>query len=67
MYIHIQESVAVVEKATEMFIEELTKQVALECQSRKKKIIKMEDILQAINNNPTKYEFLFKAFGPIDL
>lgn len=50
-------------KATEFFIEQLTRDCLKEASSKDRKIVRVDDLLKAMENNQMKYEFLSEAFG----
>jgi histone H3/H4 len=50
-------------KATEFFIEQITRDSQKEASNKDRKIVRVDDLLKAMENNQMKYEFLSEAFG----
>jgi histone H3/H4 len=57
------EAIIATAKATEFFIEQLTRDCLKESSSKDRKIVRVDDLLKAMENNQLKYEFLSEAFG----
>mmetsp|Transcript_33791 Transcript_33791/g.24836 ORF Transcript_33791/g.24836 Transcript_33791/m.24836 type:complete len:89 (-) Transcript_33791:14-280(-) len=57
------EAIVAMSKATEFFIEQLTRDSLKEASSKDRKIVRVDDLLKAMENNQLKYEFLSEAFG----
>ncbi len=58
-----QEAIVAMSKATEFFIEQLTRDCLKEASSKDRKSVRVDDLLKAMENNQLKYEFLAEAFG----